>query len=147
MFVTKKLGPNHYSVASPLDGFEAVGPTVREAGERLQATMAIKRMATNRMRELKALTTVSFDPREGAYVADCRAAGLRVQGFTRQDAWDNFLQAITLVEKARAEIAAAQVGPQTPIVDPDAIQSVSGVSQESAADTTSTGEDLAPKSE
>jgi hypothetical protein len=119
MFVVKQLGPESFSVSAPLDGFEVVAPTAREAADQLRAVLMIKSISTGRIAKLRRLTKIEFDPRQGWYVADCAAAGLSVTGFTRQDAFDNLMKAITLVEKARAAaMVEAQQGHEQGEADP-----------------------------
>lgn len=110
MLVVKRLGENSYSVSAPLDGFEAVAATVREAVTHLRTTMAIHGMVKERLHKLRKLTKVSFDPQRRCYVAVCQATGLGAEGFTRQDATDNLYRAMQLVEEART--AALALGTQ-----------------------------------
>jgi len=103
MITLTRINETTYRAAAPLDGIECTAATPEAASAELQAILGIKRIGDFRIRRLRALTTISFDPRVRAYVATCAPAGLEVQGFTRQDAWEGLLREILAAEQAAAD--------------------------------------------
>lgn len=102
MYTMKRISDDWYEAAAPLEGLVAAGPTRADAADQLRTTLAIKRFATSRLRRIRQATQIFYDPQVRSYVADCAAAGIEARGFTRQDAWDNLLKALRLVDMARA---------------------------------------------
>lgn len=100
MLVVQTLPNGMHKVHDPLSGLAVTAPTAEEAARDIITTLKIKAMAERRLRIIKKLTVVQFDPSLRRYTADYFRGALVAQGDTRQEAWDNLLQAIALSDQA-----------------------------------------------
>jgi hypothetical protein len=105
VLVVTQLGSGLYSVRSPLDGLEVVDKTPEAAAEQVLVTLRIKAMAERRLKLIRKLTQVAYDPGQKCYVADYFRGAIVAHGYTRQDAFDKILTGIRISDQAMREAA------------------------------------------
>ena len=144
MFVLKQIGPKEFSAAAPFEGFEATGATLQEAVDKLTTSMRIMGFARSRIKFIRANTTISFQPEHRAYAADFAPYNLRVLGATRRHAFDNLVEALVMIDKARQDAAAAEAAAQSA---PETIEAPGANAAPSVGllENTSTGDDGLPR--